>query len=819
MNDSAKTSWLSRLAELMRRAGVPVSSIFAKHGVLTFELGDNGASIYMSRPDSTEPCYKSTKNFAYRYKIFQENTGDWMSLINLAIAILTRLEEKLPTDWTAGGPEMAVREFSRRFPFASVDMAHDSTGTTKAQILLRLTPVCNQNCPFCSAPDCAEPADAELQTCIQAAITEFPGSLITLTGGEPTLRKGWAEVLRQILASREVEGVQVQTNAVSFAKSGPAIQPDPRLLWFVSLHAIDEDLYDEITQTKGQMSLAIKGLKNLLGAGHRVIVNVVVGSRNAAHLAVLARNLPELLMGLPLPELHVSVLMCPPHRPESDQWLIPYEELVPLLELAVESAARSGLPMAPLVSSTHASIPPCFVTPEQRAMMVNRPKISKEETGYEDFSKPWVKSLTCKNCAQDDTCLGVPTPYARRFGIQNLHPIPLIEGWRRWALEVLGQGQKQGQGQGRGRGRGQISLGELVGADNLPAILCTRPWTRLELHDENTFGPCCADYMSSRHFAPENSNPSTLWKDNLFKKYRKEMVSSQHPPGCRSTCPILVSGQETLGRFVLTADSNLERQLEVAQAMINGKTEVDHAPLSIGIPVTSFCNYNCLMCDCGEKGTLDDQRSPEFWHDIEKWIVNGTTVDINGGEPLTSPYFRQWIERLATLDLKPSIGLVTNGSLLTPKWIESLPKLPFKSITVSLNAASPKTYEMVNRGVSWTTIRKNLEALQAAKSQGKFDGEIVYSMVILLANLHEIEDFVRLALKDNVSCRFLLPQHNRNNQSIMTSAAAMSAAEKSLRAAADMLKKLPRWSQDATASADILAKRLEIGELSPIGNG
>ena len=92
-------------------------------------------------------------------------------------------------------------------------------------------------------------------------------------------------------------------------------------------------------------------------------------------------------------------------------------------------------------------------------------------------------------------------------------------------------------------------------------------------------------------------------------------------------------------------------------------------------------------------------------------------------------------------------------------------------------------------------------------------------MVILLANLHEIEDFARLALKDNVSCRFLLPQHNRNSQSIMTSAAAMSAAENSLRAAADMLKKLPRWSQDATASADILAKRLEIGELSPIGNG
>ena len=94
-----------------------------------------------------------------------------------------------------------------------------------------------------------------------------------------------------------------------------------------------------------------------------------------------------------------------------------------MLEASAATASRLGFPVDPLVSSTHASIPLCLVDREQRLSSRHRPKILAEETGYEDFSRPWVKAASCRSCAVAEHCLGVPTPYATRFGFSELQPI------------------------------------------------------------------------------------------------------------------------------------------------------------------------------------------------------------------------------------------------------------------------------------------------------------------------------------------------------------------------------------------------------------
>lgn len=816
----AAPAWTARLGDLLRRAGVPASRVDAADGELAIALDADAtapaATVRVVGLAAGGPNYKATGRYGYRYATPGPETPALMARIDLAIAILARLEARLPDDWSRAGGGDPARAFAHRFPFASVDRSVGDDGRTEDQVLVRLTPRCNQDCPFCSAPDCAEPDDDALAACIDAAAAGFPGCLLTLTGGEPTLRRGWDAVLSRALALPGVGGVQVQTNAVTFATAGAAarVAPDPRLLWFVSLHALDAPLYDRITRTQGQLPRALDGLRSLLAAGHRVIVNAVVGSANAAHLADLAARLPGLLPGLPLPQLHVSVLMCPPHRPASDEWLIPYEELVPLLERAVDAAAASGLPMSPLVASTHASIPPCFVSPAQRARMSNRPLIAAGETGYEDPSRPWVKAHACRACEADARCLGVPAPYARRFGLGGLRPFgtPAAEAtWQGRARALLA-----------GRPDAQVRLADLVPPGTLPAIPCTRPWTRLELHDGGTYGPCCADYMAGRHFVPDGAAPADLWGADLLREYRVQMTSGGHPAGCRTTCPVLQGGQETPDRLVLRGGTApaVDNRIRTAEAILAGRRDIDHAPASIGVPVTSICNFDCLMCECGERGTLDDQRTAAFWAGLDPWLADGADLDVNGGEPLASPVFRDWIRALAARDPAPVVGLVTNGSLLTPEWLASLPRLPFRAITISLNAATPATYLAVNRGVPWTRIRANLDALLAARRDGRLAAEITYSMVILKANLHEVAAFAELGLADGVAVRYLLPQRDRNAQSILTSADAMAAARDGLHRAADRLRArgLDRWADDAAIQADILDRRLAAGLLEPIGN-
>ncbi len=947
---------------------MPVVAVREGPDGLAVEVGDGrggvAATVVMAPLDPDGRYYKATSRHGFFYRTAGPEDADLLRLVDLVIAVLARLEHRLARGRGRGVAPAdldADRDFARRFAFASVDRAVGPDGRVEAQVLVRLTGRCNQGCPFCSAPVlAADPTDEDLRECLRAAAEAFPGCLFTLTGGEPTLRTGWAEYAREALQTPGIGQVQVQTNAVAFARGrAPLPDPDSRLLFFVSLHATDESIYDLMTSSRGQFARAVRGVRALLRAGHRVLLNAVVGSANAAHLPDLVGAVPGLFRGLPLPEVHVSVLMCPPHRPGAAEWLIPYEHLVPHLRRAVDVAGRLGVPMSPLVASTHASIPPCFLSPDERASMRNRPLVSTGETGYEDPSRPWVKARACRDCAADAHCLGVPAPYARRFGLGGLRPF-FDEGRERVvpvtartlgdldalvpeavdraldpgrggvvldllppesvappdgpasftdlfhampeALRALGAGvvrvrsragrpacvfadvaaqallpgghpDPAGPGEyspdcascaarpgcggvsasylrrfgsrelkpfslapGRegvswqdrarwlliGQAEARIPLGRLVPEADLPDLPCTRPWTRLEYHDGGTYGPCCADYMNGRHFVPSGTSPLDLWRSDLLRWYRSEILRSARPAGCRTSCPVLAGRLEPPARLVLRGgtEAAVENQLRMVEALLDRRPDADWMPTSLCVPVTSFCNYDCLMCECGRIGTLEDQKSPEFWQGMAPFLDAGADVDANGGEPLASPVFRRWLADLAVRDGPPRVAVVTNGAFLTPRWIGSFPRLPFRSVTVSLNAATPETYRTVNRGLPWSRIRRHLDALLEARRIGRLVGEIVYSMVILRANLHEVRAFAALGLQDRVGVRYLLPQFNRSGQSILVDADAMREAAVALDDIAFRLERAgqARWAEEARTHARILRDRLAAGLLEPIGN-
>jgi hypothetical protein len=204
-----------------------------------------------------------------------------------------------------------------------------------------------------------------------------------------------------------------------------------KLFFFVSLHALDEGIYDRCTGTEGQLSTALEGTRRILAAGHPVTVNTVVTSENFGHLEEMVRRLPEVFSGERKPALHFSVLICPEWRPEAADYLVKYTELVPVLERAARTAEGLGIAVDSLLSSTHASMPPCVLPAEARGMGRHLPEIAEHETGYEDDGRPWVKAEQCRQCAETGRCLGVPRPYAAKFGLEELVPLTGGEGNRK----------------------------------------------------------------------------------------------------------------------------------------------------------------------------------------------------------------------------------------------------------------------------------------------------------------------------------------------------------------------------------------------------
>jgi pyruvate-formate lyase-activating enzyme len=425
-------TWVRNLAALLRKVEVPLVELVARDGALTLVLATPGRPrlVVDAAPGRGDArTYATAGHFAIGYHGARSLGLEEQRAVDRVVALFTRLAERIPGGWQgawvlgdAGDPP--AEALRRRFPFVTVETVSTPEGPA-SEVLVRTTPRCNQSCPFCSGPPHAEPSGSTVLALLRAVGGTVPGALITLTGGEPTLRADFADLVRAGLAAPSVAELQVQTNAVGFARAGSveALPTDARLRFFVSLHAVDEALYDALTGSRGQLPRALAGIRALLSAGHAVTLNALAAASNLSHLSDWVAALPGLLDGLPRPRLHFSVLICPEYNPQAAQHLAPYPALVQALTAASSAGRAAGFHVDPLAASTHAVIPLCLLPADQRAEARRRLVVQPGQTGYDDPRTPWTKASTCRACAVRDACLGVPAAYARRFGLAELSPL------------------------------------------------------------------------------------------------------------------------------------------------------------------------------------------------------------------------------------------------------------------------------------------------------------------------------------------------------------------------------------------------------------
>lgn len=369
--------------------------------------------------------------------------------------------------------------------------------------------------------------------------------------------------------------------------------------------------------------------------------------------------------------------------------------------------------------------------------------------------------------------------------------------------------------------RRRLRLGEVINAHDLPRRECVLPWTRMELSTRRFLGPCCADYQVAP--ARAEADLANQWNGSVQRAFRRALAGPGHPKTCRKSCPTLQSGRERLSEMQLWggAASFVDNQIAVVDDVLAGRENSLGKPLELMLPPTTYCNYDCLMCEWGEVGTLDDELSAEFYDALAPLLATARALEVAGGEPLASPVFRDFLARLdreVYPDLR--VSLVTNGSYLSPGQ-SSLERVPFSTIIISLNAATPETYEAVNRGLPFERVRRNLDALLLWRKNGSLHGDLVYSMVLLKKNRHEIKAFAKLAKKDDVRVRFMLPMFDRNEQSVVTDAGIMRQVLSDLDSVADDLvaRGQQRQAQGIVGEAEVLRERLAQGLFEPLPDG
>lgn len=224
----------------------------------------------------------------------------------------------------------------------------DGLGRTIEYLRISLTDRCNFRCIYCMPEEgvCSLPHDEILRIEEMAHIVRIAADLgiksVRLTGGEPLVRKGVVDLVREIANTPGIENVSMTTNGVLLPKMADDLKRAGLSRVNISLDTLDPDQFKYITR-RGELHQTLDGIKAALEAGFDPVkINAVtVRSLNQDYLAFARLSVDR--------PLHVRFIEYMPVGDTSVDagtgWgkedVIPSEELFDIIN---ERARAAGLP-------------------------------------------------------------------------------------------------------------------------------------------------------------------------------------------------------------------------------------------------------------------------------------------------------------------------------------------------------------------------------------------------------------------------------------------------------------------------------------------
>jgi len=327
----------------------------------------------------------------------------------------------------------------------------------------------------------------------------------------------------------------------------------------------------------------------------------------------------------------------------------------------------------------------------------------------------------------------------------------------RRALEVLRDEGPAGLG-----GRLQRRLGPLPRPAPATGRTCPRPWIGVTVHADGSVWGCCPDWVRfDLGRLGEQTSVLDLWNGRRARGFRAAVAATRLDRVCRSSvCPWIVSdrlprvaGGRIAGDAIdpRLAPPRLTAEPTLAEDMEAGRTVLDRAPWSLGIAADPRCNLSCPSC----RSELITRTTPaqdrvlawcrrslhELGPELRRLHMLGS------GEFFASQFCLDLVRDLDPADFpRLQIDLLTNGTLLgdrTWRHMGAGASL-IRSISVSIDAATPATYERVRRGATWDALVAGLSYLRDLRASGALDSTSI-NFVAAEHNFAEMPAFVELA--------------------------------------------------------------------------
>lgn len=286
-------------------------------------------------------------------------------------------------------------------------------GTSVPAAIVRTNFRCNQSCTFCFvSTHLPDPPDADVRTAIDA-IAAKRGS-VALSGGEPTLNPRLAEYVRYAKAAGVAE-VELQTNATRMARDDLAqtLASAGVDRAFVSLHGLDAQTSDRVTEAPGTFAQTVAGIDALARTSIALRLNFVLCQLNYRQFPAFVR-----MVGTRWPQADVNVSFVAPSTDlvPRTQALIPrYEDVLPHVAEGMRVGEAEGVTVDGFESMC--GIPLCLVPGDLQRFVPFSDAVPG--ASVEEFVKP----AGCASCVLQTRCFGLRRGYAELYGTEALRPV------------------------------------------------------------------------------------------------------------------------------------------------------------------------------------------------------------------------------------------------------------------------------------------------------------------------------------------------------------------------------------------------------------
>lgn len=309
---------------------------------------------------------------------------------------------------------------------------------------------------------------------------------------------------------------------------------------------------------------------------------------------------------------------------------------------------------------------------------------------------------------------------------------------------------------------------EYPGAHLIDGIGCTVPFRRFEINPSGEVTICCGGWLPVTC-----GNLLTDTYDEIFYNTARISVLENMTKGkiteCNDRCTML---GEVLGCSSSTTDGNNQKIFVTADgtkktvpslfSAEHVQEEVNKIPYVIFFTYDRSCNLSCPSCRNElsiyklNQNTQIAELHEKATGFVDYLLAKGEKVNISitgSGDPFGSPTFRNYLKELAKKPVHENLGLllVTNGVLMTEQFLNEIkPLWPIiKDLTVSIDAATEETYNIVRRNGNFTKLKENLNNLDNLIDTGQIPnlkkGFITF-YVVQSANYREIKEYAEWQL-------------------------------------------------------------------------